>query len=123
MVRQYVAQHVQQVAQLQLVGATHAAGEELAIEIPDGEAIGGRVELGRHVRLLPAQRVEIGDEMTTHPVHADERGHLHLLVQHRVFAVHRVLVDVPLHRFVRHTEAAEHVVVELVLAQQQLVHA
>lgn len=47
-----VAQHVQQVAQLLArhpadgcVDAVLAAGEELAVEVPDGEAVGGRIEL------------------------------------------------------------------------------
>ena len=76
-----VAQHAEQVAEAHLVDAADAAGEELAVEVPDGEAVGGRVELGRRVRLLPAQRVEVGDEVAAHAVDADERGDLHLLVR------------------------------------------
>ena len=124
MVRQYASRSTsQQVAERHLLDAADATGEELAVEVPDRQAVGGRVELGRHVRLLPAQRIEVGDEVAAHAVHADERGHLHLLVQHRLFAVRSGCWSTRhLHRLVRHAEAAEHVVVEAVLAQQQLVH-
>ena len=56
-----------------------------------------------------------------HAVDADQRGDLHLLLQHRLFAVDRVDVGAPAHRLVRHVERGEHVVVEAVLAEQQLV--
>ena len=42
--------------------------------------------------------------------------------EHRLLAVDRVDVAAPLHRLVRHAERAEDVVVEAVLAEQQLVH-
>ena len=116
-----VAQHAEQVAERQLGRAAHAAGEELAVEIPDGEAVGGRVQLRREVGLLPAQRVQVGDEVATDAVHADEGGHLHLLVQHGFLAVHRVGVHPPLDGLVRHAEALEDLVVEPVVTQQQLV--
>ena len=54
-------------------------------------------------------------------MHADERGDLHLLVQHRVLAVHRVHVGPPLHGLVRHAQVVEHRLVETMVAQQQLV--
>ena len=49
-----VAQHVQDVAERHAVAAAEAVGEELAVEVPDGEPVGGRVELGVHDRVLPA---------------------------------------------------------------------
>ena len=73
-------------------------------------------------RLLPAQRVEVGDQVAADAVDADQRGDLHLLVQHRLFAVDRVDVGAPLDGLVRHAEGVEDVVVEAVLAEQQLVH-
>ncbi len=101
--------------------AGHAVGEELAVEIPDREAVRRRVELDRRVRFLPAQRIEVGDQVATHAVDADQLGDLHLLVQHRLLAVDRVDVGTPLDGLVRHPEGVEDVVVEAVLAEQQLV--
>ena len=99
-----VAQHAEELAELHAVGAADAAREELAVEVPDRQPVGERVELDGHHRVLPAQRVEVGDEMAAHPVDADQRGDLHLLLQHRLFAVDRVDVGVPLDRFVGHVE-------------------
>ena len=98
-----------------------AVGEELAVEVPDREAVRRRIELDRCVRFLPAQRIEVGDQVATHTVDADQLGDLHLLVQHRLLAVDRVDVGTPLDRLVRHPEGVEDVVVEAVLAEQQLV--
>ena len=62
-----VAEHVQDVAQrhpavgLAHVDAAEAGGEELPVEVPDGEAVGGRVEFGVHGGLGGRQRVEVGD--------------------------------------------------------------
>ncbi len=117
-----VAQHAEQIAELHLLVAADSAGEELAVEVPDRQAVRRRIELVGEVGLLPAQRIEIGDQVTANAVHANERGDLHLLVQHRFFAVDRAVVDAPFDRLVRHAEALEHVLVEVVLAEQQLVH-
>ena len=69
-----VAQDVEDVAERHAVAAPPTrAGEELAVEVPDGEAVGGRVELGVHVRLLGRQRVEVGDEVAADAVGVDER--------------------------------------------------
>ena len=116
-----VAQHAEQVAERHLLDAGDAAGEELAVEVPDRQPVRQRVELLGHRRLLPAERVEVGDEVAADAVDADQRGDLHLLVQHRLFAVDRVDVGPPAHRLVRHAQRGEHVVVEPVLAEQQLV--
>ena len=118
-----IAQHAEQVAELHLLVSADAAGEELAIEVPDRQAVCRRVELVGKLGLLPAQRIEVGDQVAANAVDADQRGDLHLLVQHRFFAVDRAVIDSPLHRLVRHAEALEHCFVEAVLAEQQLVHA
>ena len=59
--------------------------------------------------------------MAAHAVDADQLGDLHLLVQHRLFTVDRVDVGTPFDGLVRHPEGVEDVVVEAVLAEQQLV--
>ena len=60
-----LAQRLQDFAQrghlLWLVVLRHqCAGEEFAIQIPDGQAVGGRVQLGM-INRLRAERIEIGD--------------------------------------------------------------
>ena len=102
--------------------ARHGAGQEFTVEIPDGEAVGGRVEFDRHLRLFPAQRVDVGDEVSTDAMNADQGGDLHLLLQTRFVAVERIDVGTPLDRLVRNAEALEDVLVETVLTEQQLVH-
>ena len=116
-----VAQHPEQVAEAHLVDATDTVGEELAIEVPDREAVGGGVELARGQRLLPAQRVEVGHQVTANAVHADQLGDRHLLGEHRLFAIDREGVRAPLDRLVGHVERLEHVFVEVVFAEEQLV--
>ena len=118
-----VAQHVEDVAERHALAPAEAAGEELAVEVPDGEPVGGRVELDRHLGLLPPERVEVGDEVAAHAVDADEVGHRHLLLEHRLLAVDGVDVAPPLHGLVGHAEGAEHLVVEAVGAEQQLLDA
>ena len=115
-----VAQHVEDVAERHALAPAEAAGEELAVEVPDREPVGGRVELDRHVGLLPAERVEVGDQVAAHAVDADEVGDRHLLLEHRLLAVDGVDVAPPLHGLVGHAEGAEHLVVEAVGAEQQL---
>ena len=118
-----VAQVTEDLAECRLAHATDATGEELAVEVPDGESIGGGVEFGRHLGFVPTQRIEVGDQVAAHAVHADQRGDLHLLIEHRVFGVEIVRVLDPLHRLVRHTDGREHLVIEAVLPDQRLVHA
>ena len=101
----------------------HTVGEELAVEVPDGEAVGRGIELGVGVRLLPAQRVEVGDQVPAHPVHVDERLDVDLLLLAHPLGVAGVDVAPPPHRLVGHAHRAEHVVVEPVRPEQQLVDA
>ena len=123
-----VAQHVEQVPEPltghpadRRVDAVLAAGQELAVEVPDGQPVGGGIELGVHLGGLGRERVEVRDQVTAHAVHVDQGGHLHLL-DHlgglASFVAHRVLA--PAHRLVGHAHRAEQVVVEAVLAQEQL---
>ena len=117
-----VAQHVEQVAELHALPPGHAARRELPVEVPDGEPVGGGVELVVHLRLFPGQRVEVGDEVAAHPVDPHERGDLHLLAEELLLPVDRADVAAPVDLLVGHTERPEHVVVEAVLADEALVH-
>ncbi len=117
-----VAQDPQDLAELELFDSAESAREELALEVPDREAVGGGIELGLHPRRLPLQRIEVGDEVTAHAVDADERRDHHLLLKPRVVVVGRVDVAAPAHRLVGNTERSERGVVEAAFADQQLVH-
>ena len=123
-----IAQHAEDVAELHALLATdrrvHAgleAGEELAVEVPDGEAVERRVEFGVHLRRLGGEGIEVGDEVAAHPVHVDEVRHAHLLADRGLLAVDRVHVGVPLDGGVRHADRGEHVLVEVLGAEQHVV--
>ena len=75
-----VAQEAEDVAQRHRAPAREPAGRELAVEVPDREAPVHRVELGVRLRFLAAERVEVGDEVTAHPVDVDELLHLQRLL-------------------------------------------
>src|ERR1019366_3907815 len=104
-----------------------AAGEEFAVQIPDGEAVGFGVEFGV-VAGFGAQRVEIGDQVAAHAVGVD---HLHdpgflgdLGVARGVHAGQGgFAVGLPAHRLVRHAKVGEYLFVEPVLAIEQGLHA
>ena len=117
-----VAQHVEDVAERHPCAPGDAAGEELAVEVPDGQPVGGRVELGVHVGLLGRQRVEVGDEVAADPVHVDERAATCICFS-SIGCSRSTRVDVaaPLDGLVGHAERPEDVLVEVVVAHQQLV--
>ncbi len=117
-----VAQQVQQVAERHAVAPADAVGQELAVEVPDGQPVGLGRQLGVHDRVLGGQRVEIGDQVAADAVGVDELVDAHLLLEHRRGVVDRVDVASPLHRLVGHADRAEDVGVEVVRAHQQLVH-
>ena len=120
--RQYgVAQHAEEIPEAHALLPGHSAGEELAIQVPDREAVGRRIQLVGKDRLLPVERVEVGDAVPA-AVGADQRGHLHLLVQQSFLAVEGADIASPLDLFVGHAEGAEHVVVVRMLAEQTSVH-
>ncbi len=57
---------------LRLVVVRHErAGEEFAVEVPDGEAVGGRIEFGMVDGFL-AERIEVGDQVAAHAIGVDE---------------------------------------------------
>ena len=123
-----VAQDVEQLAERQTPCAAHcrvdadvATGEELAVQVPDGQAVGGRIQLGVHLGRLRRQRIEVGDQVAADPVHVDQRRDLHLLDDLGRVVVDRVGVLAPAHRLVGHADGTEDRLVEVVRPQQQLV--
>ena len=58
-------------------------------QVPDGEPVVERVELGVEVDRLGVERVEVGDEVAAHPVHVDQGLDVVLLDQALVAAVAR----------------------------------
>ena len=76
-----VAQEVEGLAQGQGVASRQAVDDELPVEVPQGEPVGGGVELGVQWSRLGRQGIEVGDEMAPHPVHVDQALHVDLLDQ------------------------------------------
>ena len=108
------------------VAPRQPVGHELARQVPDGEPVGQRVELGVDVRRLRVERVEVRDQVPADPVHVDERLHVHLLDQALVLAAlgaqPGVVVRLPAHRLVGHAHRLEEVVVEAVGPGEQRGH-
>ena len=121
-----IAQHVEDLVERGDIVPGQAVGHELARQVPDGEPVGQRVELGVDVRRLRVQRVEVGDEVAAHPVHVDERLHMHLLhealVLSFVAAGAGIAVDLPADGLVRHAHRLEQRVVEPVGAREKSGH-
>ena len=106
--------------------AREPAGHELAVEVPEREAVGRRVEVAVR-RPVAVERVEVGDQVAAHAVVVDQLQHLRLLLDLLAAARRaeqaRVRVHLPAHRPVRHAEVREDPLVEAVLALQQLLDA
>ena len=115
-----VAQHPEDVAKLHHALAAEAAGDELAVEVPEGQTVLLDLEVGVGA-LDVLERVDVGHEVAANPEGVDELVNAGLLVD----ALGDVDVDVvrPADRGVRDAQRCEDVVVEAALADQQLVHA
>ena len=57
-----VPQAAQNLPERHHLGAFDPPGGEVAIEVPDGEAVEQRVELGIHPGRVLAERIEVGDQ-------------------------------------------------------------
>ena len=90
----------------------------MAVEVPQGQAVAGDVEVGV-APLAVLQRVGVGHEVAAHPVGVDELLDAGDLVD--VVVVGRRDVLDPADRLVRDAQALEDLVVEAVLAEEQLV--
>jgi hypothetical protein len=104
------------------IDAGHAPGQELAVEVPDGQAVGRGVELGVHLGLFGRQRIEVGDQMAAHAVLVDQLDDLHLLGERGLLVIGGVHVATPAHGFVRDPDRAEHLFVEVVVADEEIVN-
>ena len=116
-----VAQRPEDVGQLHRLRPGQAAGGERPLEVPDGESVVGGVDLHRAGGALSPQRIEVGDQVAPHPVDVDELQDPGLLVDLVLGVVLGTAVDPPPHRLVGDVEAPEDLVVELVVAEKQLV--
>ena len=121
-----VAQDVEDLVEGGHVAPGQAVGDELARQVPDGEPVGERVELGVDVRGLGIERVQVGDQVAAHPVHVDQRLHVDLLDQPLVLALlgadAGVVVHLPADGLVGHAHRLEEVVVEAVGAGEERSH-
>ena len=75
-----LAQDGQDLAQGSAFEAAEAAGDELAVEVPHGQPISGRVQFGV-VQGMGAERIEVGDQMPTDAVQVDELQHSDLFFE------------------------------------------
>ena len=119
-VRQYESRRMPRILRSLRNGlAAEAAGGEVAVEVPQRQAVRGDVEVG--VAALPVlQRVGVGHEVAAHPVGVDQLLHAGDLVD--VVVVGRRDVLDPADRLVGDPQRLEDLVVEAVLAEEQLVH-
>ena len=114
-----VAEHLEDVAQLhERLVAAERAGRELAVEVPEREAVVADVEVWV-APLLVLQRIGVGHEVPAHAVDVDQLEYAGLLADLVLVADRDVLR--PADRFVRDAERVEDVVVEVALAEQERV--
>ena len=100
--------------------AAERAGGELAVEVPQGQAVRLDLEVGV-AALLVLQRVGVGHHVAAHPVGVDQLEDPGLLAD--LVVVVGGDVGRPADRLVGDAQRAEDLVVEVVLAEQQPVHA
>ena len=112
-----VAQDAQDLAHLHpALAAGEGAGRELAVQVPQRQAVGLHVEIVV-AALAVLQRIGVGHQVAAHPVGVD---HLHDpgLLGDLVLVIGADVLC-PADRLVRDPQRAEDVVVEAVLAEQQ----
>ena len=114
-----VPQGVDDLTKRLLTGAGQTVGDEVSVEVPHREPVVREVEF-RVGEDLPADRVEFGQEMSSHPVHVDELDHPGLLFEICIRVVGRRPVATPHHRFVGNPQRGEDLLVETTCAEQQI---
>ena len=112
-----VAQQTKHVAQLLVLGAGEAVDLELAVEVPQRQAVRVHIEVGvaAEAGLVQPQRVDVGHQVAAVAVGRDQLEDATVLVLDRVG-----VVGAPAHRLVRDAQLAEDLVEEVV-GQQQFV--
>ena len=118
-----VAQDLEDLRQGEDLAPRQAEGVEGAVEIvrPDPVLLG--VEVGADLAWFGLERVEPRDEVAAHPVHVDERPDHQLLFQLVAVWFGRRTALRPTERFARDPEGGEHLVVEVVLADEEFADA
>ena len=114
-----VAQHAEDLAEECGGFPAESAGHELAVEVPEGEAVTGDLEVGMGA-LFVFQRVDVRHEVSAHAERVDELLHPSGL-SHLVAEVH-MDVTCPVDRIVGDSQVGEDLLVEIALADEQLVH-
>ena len=106
-----VAQQPQHVAQLLVLRAGEATHLELAVQVPQRQAVTVHVEVGVATEpvLVQPQRIDVGHQVTAVAVRRDQLDDAGALVDDRVR-----MVGAPAHRLVRDPELAEDLVEKLV---------
>ena len=112
-----VAQHAEDVAQLHQLLAGEAAHRELAVEVPQRQAVPGDVEVGVLADGV-LERVGVGHQVAAGAVGVDQLDDPRVLAD--LALVGELAVDQPAHRLVGDAQRGEDLVVELV-GEQQLV--
>jgi hypothetical protein len=118
---------VDDLAQRHRLESDESAGRPFAIEIPDRQAIRLDVEFRMMMQWYRMQWIDVRDEMTAYAVRVDQFEDASLLAHLLLLSVHteecRIAVDLPMEWLERNAKRAEDLVVELVLAEQELVNA
>ncbi len=116
------AHHGDDLAQRHAVAALQPARPELAVEIPDRQAVGLQVQLRVVNDRARPQRVDVGDQVPAHAVRLGQLDHARLFGDVLPVPVggERVLVGLPLQRAEADGEVGEDRLVEAVLTEQQL---
>src|SRR5215813_11940545 len=120
-------QNVENFAQRGALSACQTTGDELAIEVPNREAIGFYVQLRMVQQRHRVQRIDVSDQVTTNPIRIDQFHHARL--PHGLFlrlvgaAKERIAIDIPAQRWIRNIQIAKDVVVKIILANEQFVNA
>ena len=112
------------VAQGHPVSALEPARVEIAVEIPDRQPVGRKLELGMLGDHAGAERIDVGEQMAPHAVRVDELEDAGLLGDVLAAAVvGERAVDLPAQGAERDPEIRENAVVEAVLAEKELLDA
>ena len=119
-----LAQDLEDLAQRGPVAAAEAVRDERPVEVPQREAVRGRVEVGVVRHRVAAERVQVRHEVAAHAVRVDELQDARLLLDGleapAARGERRRRVLLPAHRPVRHLQVREDALVEAVAAEEEI---